>query len=159
MSFAMSALVLACAWAVMTGTFTAPNLLFGGALGVLASFLLRDRIRSAFLARRLLRILRLVLIFIYELLLSAIRVAFLVLRPDMKAHLHPAIIAFPLSARSDAEIALLANLITLTPGTLSLDVSDDRGTLFVHVLSVQDKDALVGDIRRGFEARVIEVFR
>lgn len=158
MSFAMSALVLAFAWAMMTGAFTVPNLLFGGLIGIFASLLLRDRIRSAYLARRCVRIVRLTLLFIYELLLSAIKVALLVLRPDMKNHLHPAIIAFPMTAKSDAEIALLANLITLTPGTLSIDVSEDRRTLFVHVLSLRDKESVILDIQNGFERRVLEVF-
>jgi len=56
-----------------------------------------------------------------------------VLTPDMKSVLRPAIIAFPLTIKSDAEITLLANLITLTPGTLSVDVSEDRSDLRVFI--------------------------
>jgi multicomponent Na+:H+ antiporter subunit E len=77
----------------------------------------------------------------------------------MKRRLAPGFIAFPLTARSDAEITLLANLITLTPGTLSVDVSDDRSTLYIHAITVGDKQALIADIAKSFEARVIEVFR
>lgn len=159
MSFAMSALILAVIWAAITGAFTVPNLLLGAVIGLLASGLVRDRMHSAFLARRAWRIARLIGVFSRELLVSAVKVAILVLRPNLAKHLHPAIIAYPLAARSDGEIALLANLITLTPGTLSLDVSEDRSTLYVHVLSMADKQAVIRDIQQCFEGRVLEVFR
>ena len=59
----------------------------------------------------------------------------------------------------DAEITLLANLITLTPGTLSVDVSDDRKYLYVHSIDCSDVEALIDDIRNGFERKILEVFR
>jgi multicomponent Na+:H+ antiporter subunit E len=108
---------------------------------------------------RLLRMLSLAALFVYELFVSAFRVALLVLRPDMRSHLKPGIIAFPLTITRDAEITLLANMITLTPGTLSVDVSDDRKVLYVHAISVSDRDALVRDIAGGFEKKIIEAFR
>ncbi len=60
---------------------------------------------------------------------------------------------------SDVEITLLANLVTLTPGTLSLDVSEDRSTLFVHAMFVDDPDVLRREIKHGFERRVLELLR
>src|SRR5690606_38861513 len=111
------------------------------------------------LLRRLRRIGALAALFVYELFLSAVRVGVLVARPNLRAHLKPAIIAFPLTVTSDREITLLANLITLTPGTLSIDVSEDRKVLYVHAISVEDREALIRDIASGFEARVMEVFR
>ena len=95
--------------------------------------------------------------FVKELLLSALKVAWLVVTPKMR--LHPAIIAYPLTVTSDLEITLLANMITLTPGTLSIDVSEDRKTLFIHALDVTDREAFIGDIAGGFETRVLEAFR
>jgi multicomponent Na+:H+ antiporter subunit E len=59
----------------------------------------------------------------------------------------------------DFEITLLANLITLTPGTLSVDVSDDRRLLFVHAIDCPDADKAVRDIRDGFERKILEAFR
>jgi multicomponent Na+:H+ antiporter subunit E len=97
-------------------------------------------------------------LFLWELLVSAVRVALIVLQPNVRASLRPAIIAFPLSVKSDVEITLLANLITLTPGTLSVDVSDDRSALYVHVLHLKDRDRLVAEIAGGFERKVREVF-
>jgi multicomponent Na+:H+ antiporter subunit E len=75
--------------------------------------------------------------------------------------MRPGIIAIPLDARTDLEITLLANLITLTPGTLSLDVSADRRVLYVHVMYIDNDDieAVRRSIKDGFERRVLEVLR
>lgn len=159
MSYAVVALVLAVFWAVATGNFSLLNLLFGGIVGALGLFLVRDKVQSPLFLRKLRRILALVGLFTYELVLSATRVAILVLRPNMKQHLRPAIIAFPLTVKRPAEITVLANLITLTPGTLSVDVSDDGTFLYVHALSCPDREALIRDIASGFEAKVAEAFR
>ena len=71
----------------------------------------------------------------------------------------PGVVAVPLDARGDAEITLLANLVSLTPGSLSLDVSDDRCTLFVHVMFLDDPEATRREIKDGFERRVVELLR
>lgn len=67
--------------------------------------------------------------------------------------------AFPLTASSTVEITLLANLITLTPGTLSVDVSADRRFLLIHAIDVGDREALIREIRDGFEKKVMEACR
>ena len=95
--------------------------------------------------------------FAWELLLSALQVALLVVQPGQK--LRPGIVAYPLTLTSDLQITLLANLITLTPGTLSLEVSADRRTLFIHALDIESREALVGKIAAGFEARIMRVTR
>ena len=96
-------------------------------------------------------------IFVRELLLSGWRVAKLVMSPRMD--LKPGIFAYPLSVDRDFEITLLANMITLTPGTLSVDVSEDRRTLYVHALDCSDVEASIAEIRNGFERKIEEAFR
>lgn len=155
---AVIVLLLALLWGAMTGTFTGLNLLLGAAIGSLAVWLLRGSLAPPRALRKLRQIIGLTLLFLYELAASAVRVAAVVLTPDLKAALRPAIIGFPLTVRSDAEITLLANLITLTPGTLSVDVSDDRSLLYVHVLTLDSREALIAGIANGFEARIREIF-
>ena len=99
------------------------------------------------------------LFFLREVILSAVSVAAWVLRPNAATAMSPAIIAFPLTVSRDLEIALLANLITLTPGTLSIDVSDDRKILYVHALDCRDLVLLKKQIADGFERKIIEAFR
>jgi multicomponent Na+:H+ antiporter subunit E len=96
---------------------------------------------------------------IKELVVSSLRVAYDVVTPT--SHLNPAIIAIPLDAESDREIVTLAVLITLTPGTLSLRVSDDRRTLYVHEMYVDnsDVDEARRKIKEGYERRVLLLSR
>jgi multicomponent Na+:H+ antiporter subunit E len=96
-------------------------------------------------------------VFLVQLVRGALSVA---LRGvSSRLDLHPALIDYPLTVHTDAQITLLANLITLTPGTLSVDVSDNRKTLRIHVLDAPDDDAVIGHIAAGFETRVLRVLR
>lgn len=158
MNLLLLTVLLAMTWAFVTGSFTALNLLFGAVLGFAALYLLRDFVARPRALRQLRRIFSLSGLFIRELLVSAFRVAVVVLTPDLRRVLRPAIIAYPLTVKSDAEITLLANLITLTPGTLSIDVAEDRSVLYIHVLALSTREALIADIAGGFEAKVREVF-
>jgi multicomponent Na+:H+ antiporter subunit E len=92
----------------------------------------------------------------WELVVSTLRVAYDVLTPTL--HMRPAILAVPLDVRSDLAITLLANLVSLTPGSLTLDVSADRRTLYVHVMFVgRDADDARRAIKRRLERRVAAV--
>lgn len=158
MSPAAIVIVLALGWAAITGNFSALNLIFGAVIGAAAVLLLRSAFAPPRALLKLRRIVSLALLFFYELMVSAVRVAIIVVTPNLKSVLRPAIVAVPLTVKSDAEITLLANLITLTPGTLSVDVSDDRSVLYVHVLQLSTREALIADIAKGFETKVKEVF-
>lgn len=144
-------LIFVGVWAAVTASVDPANLLFGLALGLVALWLVRDPVNRSPRVRLLVMI-RLAALFIVELLKSGLRVATIALRRDMR--LRPAVIAYPMTVTKDFEITLLANLITLTPGTLSVDVSADRGTLYIHCVDVDDHDAVVADIRGGFEALI-----
>lgn len=159
MSSAFLVLILALGWAGITGNFSGLNLLLGVAIGGVAILVLRYSIQKRGMLRRAAKIASLIWLFLYELMASAIKVARIVIRPDLRAALKPAIVAVPVSVRSDAEITLLANLITLTPGTLTVDVSKDKSVLYVHALQMDSDEALIADITNGFEARIKEVFQ
>lgn len=149
-------LLLAIAWAAVTGNFTLANLVFGLLLATAALYVIREQAGSLNYLRRSRRIFSLALLFIYELVLSATKVAILVVRPRML--IKPGIIAYPLTVKGDFEITLLANLITLTPGTLSVDVSRDKSTLFVHCVDCSDPEQTRKDIAEGFERKIMEAF-
>ncbi|TYR31842.1 sodium:proton antiporter [Mesorhizobium microcysteis] len=97
--------------------------------------------------------LRLTGLFFRDLALSVHDVVLTVLNP--RRPIRSAILAVPLDVKSESGIALLANMITLTPGTTSLHVSEDRSTLYVHVMNVSDET--VTQIKDGFERHVQEV--
>ncbi|GAB3527024.1 hypothetical protein GCM10027443_02940 [Pontibacter brevis] len=95
--------------------------------------------------------------FLKELLVANVKIAFDILTPHY--YMNPTVIAIPLRIKTNFEIMLLANMITLTPGTLSIDVSKNRKTLYVHALYVKDDDIekLKQHIKHGFERRLIEL--
>jgi multicomponent Na+:H+ antiporter subunit E len=145
--------VLALIWAAITNAFTPLNVLAGFAVGSIALWLLRTEFHTKYFLRGH-RVARLALLFLYELVLSALRVARDVLRPGL--NFQPGIIAYPLTTEDDVQITLLANLITLTPGTLSVDVSSDKTTLYIHAMHAHDPEGLKRDIRDGFERQIKE---
>jgi multicomponent Na+:H+ antiporter subunit E len=97
------------------------------------------------------------LFFVKELVAANLRVAYDVL--TIRHHMKPGVVAIPLDVETDLEITLLANLITLTPGTLSLDVSHDRKVLYVHGMYIEDIHGFRKSIKEGFERRVMELLR
>lgn len=100
----------------------------------------------------------LVLYFIKELFESAIRVFVEVVTPGLSAT--PRFIAMPLDADTDLSITLTGNLITLTPGTLTVDVSDDRKYLLIHAMYAEEgADAVNASIKNGLERWVIRATR
>lgn len=71
-----------------------------------------------------------------------------------RSRLKPAIIAVPLDVRSDAGKTLFADMVTLTPGTTSLEVSEDKRTLYVHALDVEDPEATKAELKATLERSV-----
>lgn len=156
MSRYLNTILLALVWAALTGSFTLANFALGLLLGWLALYLVREQLEPRRGTYRGGKIVSLAMLFVKELVLSGWRVARLVTSPRMD--LRPGIFAYPLRVSSDFEITLLANLITLTPGTLSVDVSDDRKVLYVHAIDCADVANTVREIRDGFERKIEEAF-
>ena len=142
-------------WVALAGQYTLSHLLFGFALGYLTLWLMVRTVGGSSYFHRTWKFLGLGIFFAWELTKSNLRVMYEIITPGH--HMHPAIIAVPLDITSDAGITLLANMITLTPGTLSLDVSSDRRILYVHSMFVTDVETARQEIKDGFERRILEV--
>jgi multicomponent Na+:H+ antiporter subunit E len=148
---------LALLWVGMTGQLTATNLLIGLVLGYLVLLVLQGPSALRAQQYRIRRAVGLLVIFVWELILANLRIAWDVVTP--RRRMRPGVIAVPLEARSDVEITFLANLVSLTPGTLSLDVSDDRRVLYIHAMYLHDRGRVTASIKDGFERRLLEVMR
>ena len=131
--------------------------MFGFALSFFLLWITATDRRDNKYFNRIPKLVAFVFFFLYELIKANIEVAYDVVTP--KHYMKPGIVKIPLDARSDLEITLLANLISLTPGTLSLDVSDDRKVLYVHAMYVNDREDFVASIKNGFERRILEITR
>jgi multicomponent Na+:H+ antiporter subunit E len=150
-------LSLMLVWLGITGDVSLPNMGIGFLLGYgILAFALSSDPRFRAYARRLPRLVVFLLSFLRAMLMSNLRVAYDVVTPT---HLmRPAIIRMPLAANTPGEITLLANLISLTPGTLSLDVDAEGQALFIHVMYLDNEDETMAELKR-LEARLLELMR
>lgn len=150
-------LLLSLIWVALTGNFTVSNFFFGFILSFIILWLISKNRRENKYFRRGPKLIAFIFFFLYELIKANLQVAYDVITP--RFYMKPGIIKIPLTAASDLEITLLANLITLTPGTLSLDVSDDKKVLYVHAMYVKDREEFIAGIKNGFEKRLLEILR
>ncbi|MCV6597823.1 MAG: Na+/H+ antiporter subunit E [Mangrovicoccus sp.] len=150
-------ILMAVAWAALMGQFNFPTLVAGYVIGFAALWVAQPLYgRPSGYFKRNWRIVRLVGFFLYDLVISSIDVVWDVITPwDLSK---PSIVKMPLDAKTDAEILLVTNLISLTPGTLSIDVTEDRKYLLVHAMFAEDEDALIHRLKSGMERMVLEVF-
>ena len=148
---------LAFIWLAAWGTTSVPQFFIGFVIAFALLYFLEGlglMGRSQY-TRKVLGLFGLFFFFLKELWKSNTRVAIDLFRPKMK--ITPAIVAVPIELKKDWSLTAMANLITLTPGTLSLDLSEDRKTLFIHpmYLDGSDKEAFIKDIKEGFESRLL----
>lgn len=154
-------IVMGVLWMCLNGSFTVGSLIFGSFIGWTVLRLSFPGGMAPEL-KQLIYISKLpgfILFFLRELV-----VANLVMAADLLSNsrkLRPGVIAIPLDVKTDAQIELLATLITLTPGTLSLDVASDRSKLYVHAMFLprQDIDRVRKMIKEGFESRILALFK
>lgn len=123
---------LALIWVALQGTPSLANLLGGLFLGVVVLWFFRSLADGKPARWRLGKAVALLAFFLKELVVTNLQVLRECFRPQPR--IHPAILRVPLEAETDNQIVTLANLVTLTPSTLSLHVSEDRRTLYVHSL-------------------------
>lgn len=146
-------IALALVWVALTGGLSLANLLMGFGLGYLILAATQLALVPSPYFQKAWQAFGFALFFLWELILSNLRVAHDVLTP--RHRMQPRVIAVPLDARNDTEITMLANLITLTPGTLSLDVSTDRRVIYIHAMYAADAEAARREIKDGLERRLL----
>ena len=148
---------LSIGFSAVLGQFNLSGFLAGFIVGYVALWLTKPLYGPTRYFERLPKVIGLIIFFAKELLVSNLRVLWDVITP--KHISRPGIIGIPLDARTDMEIMLVANLISLTPGTLSLDLSEDRRVLYIHVMFLDDIEETRQQIKQGLERRVLEVMR
>jgi len=142
--------ILAFAWCLLHDEISLRQFVIGFLVGLLAMlFFPRSFHQERRYFRKVTLSVRLVLFFVKELLIANWTVVRQVLA--LKLAIRPGIVAYPLSLQNDVLITLLANMITLTPGTLSVEVAPDRQFLFIHFLDVDDVEEEIRIIKDGFE--------
>jgi multicomponent Na+:H+ antiporter subunit E len=150
-------LILACIWGAMSGDMTIANLTLGFIVGYIILLLSQRLTGDSRYFTKVWATIRFLLYFIKELLVSSFRVAYDIVTPT--TYNRPGIIAYPVGSLSAFEATLLAKVISLTPGTLSMDISEDGQWLYIHAMFIDDPEELKRDIQRTLEAPLLEVLR
>jgi multicomponent Na+:H+ antiporter subunit E len=132
------------------------NLIFGFVLGYIVILISLPQEGSYNYIKKFRIVISFLFFFLWELIKSNIKVAYDVVTP--KDHMKPGVVSYTLEANTDLEITLLMNLISLTPGTLSLDVSFDRKTLYIHAMYLDNIKEFRSRMRE-FECKLLEVLR
>ena len=148
-------MILALTWMFLTTSATGSYFIIGYLLGAIILYLFRRFFDTPFYLRKVVAVIQLLLIFIKELFIANFDVFKTILRP--KLELTPGIFTYETSLKKDWQITLLANMITLTPGTLVMDISPDNKTLYIHALNVGEIDEMTDGIRNSFERVIKEV--
>ncbi|MDI3535429.1 MAG: multicomponent Na+:H+ antiporter subunit [Thermosediminibacterales bacterium] len=151
--------LIAFVWMLLHEKLALIHFVFGYVLGavVITVFQRKNSYYSNLYLYKLWVLICLTGIFIKELIIANFIVAWQAIKPELS--IKPGIIALPLNVKKDWQITLLAGMITLTPGTLSVDVSEDKNYLFVHFLDIQDPEKHKKAIKETFEKRILEVSR
>lgn len=147
--------VLAFLWMFIKVSYDPVSFIKGYIFGLLVIFVLRRYFHSRFYLFRLWSIIKLIFIFIKELIMSNVAIVKIVLKPRLD--MRPAIFAMDTVLTKDWQIMLLSNLITLTPGTLVMDVSEDNKTLFIHAMNIGEVEDEISSIKNSFEKAILEV--
>ena len=148
-------LIISFMWMLLNESYTIPTFIWGFLVGILLLFLFQKFIPGHFYLYPVLKIIRLILIFIRELILSNIDIVKLVYKRNL--NFEPGIFSYPLEVKKDWQITLLANLITLTPGTLSVAISDDNSKIFIHAMHIDNIEESIQSIKETFEKSIMEV--
>lgn len=148
---------LAFMWMFIKVSFDVTDFIKGYIFGLIIIFVFRRFFHSRFYLGRVIAVIKLFLLFLKELVLSNIAVLKVVLKP--KLDMRPGIFALETVLTEDWEITVLSNLITLTPGTLVIAVSDDNKTLYIHAMDITDVEESISSIKNTFEKAILEVSR
>ena len=150
-------LLLSFIWVALTGSMYYTDFMFGFLIGFGVLWIMNRNDSDRRYFYKVPRVISFIFYFIYEMIKANIQVAYDVMTP--KYFMRPGVVKYPLNAKTEMEINLLSTMISLTPGTLILDISEDKTTMYIHVMYLQDPEKFVRDTKSGLERRLLEAIR
>lgn len=150
-------LLLSFIWVALTGSMYYSNFVFGFMLGFFILWIMNRNETDQRYFYRVPKIISFVLYFLMQMIKANLQVAYDVITP--KYFFKPGVVRYPLNAKTEFEINLLSTFISLTPGTLILDISEDNKTIYIHVMYLNDPDEFVRNLKTGVERRLLEILR
>jgi multicomponent K+:H+ antiporter subunit E len=148
-------LLLWLVWLALTD-FSAGHVLLGGCLALVIPLLIAPLSADEPMAKKPWLAVKYFLVLLLDIIISNIEMVKRVLGPVNS--LNPGFILVPLEIKSELPLTILTSTVSLTPGTVSVDFSEDRQWLYVHALHIEDEQAMVTHIKQRYEAPLKEVF-
>jgi multicomponent K+:H+ antiporter subunit E len=149
--------VLLAGWLWLHNTLDPAHLVLGVVLGLAIPLFTRRFWPDTQPVRRPLRLLEFLAVVVYDIVVANIQVAAVILGPSSRVR--SGFVRVPLALHDDFAITVFASTISLTPGTVSVDLAADRRALYVHYLSEHDPAALAASMKARYERRIREIFQ
>ena len=149
--------MLTLIWLALTGIFTYINMFIGFVISYFILCILSRNSEDKRYFTIVFKVIGFFFFFLYELLKANWEVAYEVM--TSKLHMKPGIVKIEMEAKTDLEITLLSTMISLTPGTLVVDISDDRKVMYVHGMYLEDKAKFIESIKLGLEKPLLNIMR
>lgn len=150
-------LLLALLWVALTGGTSPVNFGFGFILGFLVLWVKERTGDNKRYFYKVPNIIGFALFYFWEMIKANVQVAYDVITPHY--FMRPGIVGLPLDVETDFEITMLSNMISLTPGTLVVDLSTDRKVMYVHVMYLKSKEDFIRTTKDGLERKLLEALR
>ncbi|MEC4114469.1 Na+/H+ antiporter subunit E [Myroides pelagicus] len=152
-------LLLTFVWVALTGQLNYSNFLFGYLAGFFILWMLtrHSNLKEKQYFYRVPKALVFTMYFFYDMMEANLRVAKDVITPNYNTT--PGIIKYPLDAKTDFEITMLTNIIALTPGTMVMDIADDKSYLYIHTMYLRNKQKFIRNLKDRTETKLLELLR
>ena len=148
-------IAIAILWMALQNEYTSVDFVIGYVIGLGVVYFLRGSLNDTFYMLRVWATIKLIALFIKELVTANLDMVRIVVSP--KLNVTPGIVALRTSLKTDWEVTVLSMCITLTPGTMTMDYSEDGRTLYIHCIHVGDTQEVIDDFRNNFERAIREV--
>lgn len=152
-------LLLTFVWVALTGQLNYSNFLFGAVLGFFILWMLTstlDKSEKEYFYR-VPKIMIFILYFLNDMLQANLQVAVDVLTKDY--HTTPGIVKYEIDAKTDFEITMLTNIIALTPGTMVIDIAEDKKHIYIHTMYLKNKEKFVKRMKERTEKKLLAILR
>lgn len=144
-------------WLLLQSSITFATVFFGAILGLMIPILTHQLWPEEYRKMKYFLFFRFILVVMKDIVLASLNVARLII--ESPRNLRPAFVSFPLELQDGFAITVLASTISLTPGTVSSNVSGDRKYLLIHALDVESEEELIQTIKTRYETPLREIFQ
>ncbi|MDQ0207812.1 Na+/H+ antiporter subunit E [Alkalicoccobacillus murimartini] len=150
-------ILIALLWVFLQDSFEITNFITGFIVGLSLIYIMRRFFPTEFYLKKVVSIIHLLYLFIMELILSSVLMIKQILRPSL--NITPGIFSFETELEGDLEITVLALLLTLTPGSVVLEITKDNNTFYIHAMDIPESRDAVMKAKSTFEKAIMEVTR